>query len=120
MRLVIRWSRMPRYISQVHAISPAVCRAWLSCSKLVARHDPAVISEVDGMVEFGKTVRGQQQVIVKGEEEETREYLVPHGKHMMVHDSDYVHAGDRLCEGSVDPHDILRDSRSRMPCRNTW
>jgi len=71
-------------------------------------HDPAVITEVDGMVEIGKIVRGHQQVIVKDEAGDSREYLVPHGKHMMVHDGDLVRAGDRLCEGSVDPHDILK------------
>ena len=70
-------------------------------------HDPAVISEVEGSVEFGKIVRGQQQIIVKGEHDETREYLIPHGKHLMVHDGDRVKAGDRLCEGAIDPHDIL-------------
>ena len=71
-------------------------------------HDPAVITEVDGTIEFGKVVRGQQQIIVKDEAGDAREYLVPHGKHMMVHDGDQVLAGDRLCEGSVDPHDILK------------
>ena len=71
-------------------------------------HDPAVISEIDGEVEFGKIVRGQQQIIVKGDQDETKEYLVPHGKHLMVHNGDFVRSGDRLCEGSIDPHDILR------------
>ncbi len=67
-----------------------------------------MISEVDGIVEFSKVVRGQQQIIVKGEQDEVKEYMIPHGKHLMVHDGDYVRAGDRLCEGSVDPHDILK------------
>ena len=72
-------------------------------------HDPAVISEIDGIVEFGKIVRGQQQLIVTGEEDGTEmEYLIPHGKHLMVHAGDKVFAGDRLCEGPIDPHDILR------------
>jgi DNA-directed RNA polymerase subunit beta' len=44
---------------------------------------------------------------VTGEEGEERDYLVPHGKHMMVHDGDRVRAGMRLCEGAIDPHDIL-------------
>ncbi|MBI3873077.1 MAG: DNA-directed RNA polymerase subunit beta', partial [candidate division Zixibacteria bacterium] len=70
--------------------------------------DPSVVTEIDGTVEFGKIVRGQQQVLVHGENEEIKEYLIPHGKHMHVHNGDRVHAGDRLCEGSIDPHDILR------------
>ncbi|KAA3633971.1 MAG: DNA-directed RNA polymerase subunit beta', partial [Calditrichaeota bacterium] len=47
-------------------------------------HDPAVISEIDGLVEFGKIVRGQQQILVIGEDGTEMEYLVPHGKHLMV------------------------------------
>ncbi len=70
-------------------------------------HDPAVISEVEGVVEFSNIVRGQQKIIVHGEHQEDREYLIPHGKHLMVHDGDRVSAGDRLCEGAIDPHDIL-------------
>jgi DNA-directed RNA polymerase subunit beta' len=70
-------------------------------------HDPAVISEIDGIVQFGKIIRGQQQIIVKGDQDEEREYLIPHGKHLMVHDGDRVRAGERLCEGAIDPHDIL-------------
>jgi DNA-directed RNA polymerase subunit beta' len=99
--------KMPRTISRSRDITGGLPRV---AELFEARrpHDPAVISEVDGRVEFGKIVRGQQQIIVEGEQEETKEYLVPHGKHLMVHDSDYVRAGDRLCEGPVDPHDILR------------
>ena len=75
-----------------------------------ARHpkDPAVVTEIDGSIEYGKIVRGNQQMIVHGEHGEDKEYLIPHGKHMLVHDSDQVLAGDRLCEGPIDPHDILR------------
>ena len=75
-----------------------------------ARHpkDPAVVTEIDGVAEYGKIVRTNQQIIVHGEHGEDKEYLIPHGKHMLVHDSDHVKAGDRLCEGPIDPHDILR------------
>ncbi len=75
-----------------------------------ARHpkDPAVVSEIDGLVEYGKIIRGNQQILVRGEHGDVREYLVPHGKHMRVHDGDRVKAGERLCEGPIDPHDILR------------
>ena len=99
--------KMPRMISKSRDITGGLPRV---AELFEARrpHDPAVISEVDGSVEYGKIVRGQQQIIVKGEQDEVKEYLVPHGKHLMVHDGDYVRAGDRLCEGSVDPHDILK------------
>jgi len=69
--------------------------------------DPAVVSEIDGSVEYGKIIRGNTQIFVKGFDGETREYLVPHGKHMRVHSGDRVKAGDRLCEGAIDPHDTL-------------
>ena len=101
-------AKIPRIISKSRDITGGLPRV---AELFEARrpHDPAVISEIDGVVEFGKVVRGQQQVLVKGEQEdEVREYLVPHGKHMMVHTGDSVQAGDRLCEGSVDPHDILK------------
>jgi DNA-directed RNA polymerase subunit beta' len=99
--------KIPRYIAKSRDITGGLPRV---AELFEARRpgDPAVISEVDGAVEFGKTVRGQQQLFVKGEQDETREYLIPHGKHLMVHDSDFVRAGERLCEGSIDPHDILK------------
>jgi DNA-directed RNA polymerase subunit beta' len=98
--------KMPRVIAKSRDITGGLPRV---AELFEARrpHDPSVISEIEGLVEFGKVVRGQQQVIVLGEQDETREYLVPHGKHMMVHDGDRVEAGDRLCEGAIDPHDIL-------------
>ncbi len=99
--------KMPRMISKSRDITGGLPRV-VELFEARRPHDPAVISEVDGTVEFGKIVRGQQQIIVKGEQDEVREYLVPHGKHMMVHNGDFVRAGDRLCEGSVDPHDILK------------
>jgi len=70
--------------------------------------DPAVVSEIDGIVEYGKIIRGNQQILIHAEHEEVKEYLVPHGKHMRVHNGDNVRAGERLCEGPINPHDILR------------
>jgi DNA-directed RNA polymerase subunit beta' len=70
--------------------------------------DPAVITEIDGTVEFGKIVRGNRQLLVNPEQGDPREYLIPHGKHLRVHEGDVVRAGDRLSEGPVNPHDILQ------------
>ncbi|MFC1694356.1 DNA-directed RNA polymerase subunit beta', partial [Candidatus Latescibacterota bacterium] len=70
--------------------------------------DPAIISEIDGGVEIGGLVRGSRKIIVSGENNFTREYLIPYGKHLLVFDGDYVRAGERLTEGAVNPHDILR------------
>ena len=101
--------KIPRQISKTRDITGGLPRV---AELFEARkpHDPAVISEVDGVVEFGKIVRGQQQIYVHGDEGETEEYLVPHGRHLHIHDGDRVLAGDSLCEGAIDPHDILKVS----------
>ncbi len=70
--------------------------------------DPAIISEIDGIVEIGGLIRGSRKVMVKGEGNFVREYLIPYGKHLLVFDTDYVKAGERLTEGAVNPHDILK------------
>ncbi len=72
--------------------------------------DPAVITEIDGEVRFGDIKRGKREVIVTPDtgEEDERAYPVPVGKHMRVHEGDRVRAGDRLSEGPINPHDILK------------
>ncbi len=99
--------KIPREISKTRDITGGLPRV---AELFEARkpHDPAVISEVDGIIEMGKIIRGQQQIMVHGDEGETKEYLIPHGRHMHVHNGDRAYAGDRLCEGSIVPHDILR------------
>jgi len=69
--------------------------------------DPAVITEIDGVVSFGGIKRGKREVHVSPENGEPRTYPVPVGKHMRVHEGDRVRAGDRLSEGPINPHDIL-------------
>ncbi|TYO95223.1 DNA-directed RNA polymerase subunit beta' [Geothermobacter ehrlichii] len=68
----------------------------------------AVISEIDGVVSFGKDSKGKRKVIVTPEHGESKEYLIPKGKHISVHEGDYVRAGEPLMDGSTNPHDILR------------
>ncbi|MDB4947535.1 MAG: DNA-directed polymerase subunit beta [Gemmatimonadetes bacterium] len=70
--------------------------------------DPAVITEIDGTVRFGDIKRGKREVIVIPQTGNERIYEVPVGKHLRVHEGDSVRAGDRLSEGPVNPHDILR------------
>ena len=69
--------------------------------------EQAVISEIDGTVEYGGFVKGMRRVIVKGALGDEKEYLIPKGKHVNVHEGDWVIAGEPLMDGSVDPHDIL-------------
>ncbi|MDD5664925.1 MAG: DNA-directed RNA polymerase subunit beta' [Candidatus Omnitrophica bacterium] len=70
--------------------------------------DPAVISEIDGFVEFGETKKGQRVIIVKSTTGMQREYVIPHGKHPNVYKGDKVDAGQQLTEGPVVLQDILR------------
>jgi DNA-directed RNA polymerase subunit beta' len=70
--------------------------------------DPAVITEIDGIISFGDIKRGKREVHVAPENGPSRTYEVPVGKHMRVHEGDQVRAGDRLSEGPINPHDILR------------
>jgi DNA-directed RNA polymerase subunit beta' len=70
--------------------------------------EPPVVSEIDGVVHLGAQVRGSHEVVVTSDMGDERQYYVPYGKHILVHDGDHVLAGERLCEGSVNPHDILR------------
>jgi DNA-directed RNA polymerase subunit beta' len=73
--------------------------------------DPAVIAEVDGVVELmGEKRRGKRSIVVRSESGIEREHLVPHGKRGMVHSGDVVKAGQALVEGPLVPHDILRVS----------
>jgi len=70
--------------------------------------DPAVISEIDGFVEFGETKKNQRVIIVKSTTGMQREYVIPHGKHPNVYKEDKVDAGQQLTDGPVVLQDILR------------
>jgi len=99
-------SKIPREISKTRDITGGLPRV---AELFEARKpkDAAVVTEIDGAVEFGGVSRGFRKVLVKGDGIE-HEYLVPQGKHLLVHESDHVRAGDRLCEGRINPHDILK------------
>lgn len=73
--------------------------------------DPAVIAEVDGVVELQQTKRrGKRTIIIRSESGTEHEHLVPHGKRFLVHTGDIVKAGQALVDGPLVPHDILRVS----------
>ncbi len=70
--------------------------------------DPAVVSEIDGVVSFGGRKRGSQEVIVTSRDGATEKtYLVSLSKHMLVHENDFVRAGEALSDGQISPQDIL-------------
>tara|TARA_R110002126_G_scaffold120107_1_gene261157 strand:- start:1347 stop:5825 length:4479 start_codon:yes stop_codon:yes gene_type:complete len=75
--------------------------------------DPAVMSEIDGVVELGDRKRGKRTIIVRavgadGEVLEEHEHAVPQGKHLRVHKGDEVRAGEALVDGPLYPDDMLR------------
>lgn len=69
--------------------------------------NPAVMTEINGTVSFGDTKRGIRKIHVMGVDGEERKYSIPYGKHVIVHDGDYINAGTNLCEGAISPEDIL-------------
>ena len=69
--------------------------------------NPATVSEIDGIVSFGKVKRGNREVMVEAKTKEKKTYLVPLSKHILVQENDFVRAGDALSDGAVAPGDIL-------------
>ncbi len=68
--------------------------------------EQATVSEIDGIIEFRGFHKGMRVVVVKGGSD-IREYYIPKGKHVSVHEGDWVRAGEPLMDGSVNPHSIL-------------
>jgi DNA-directed RNA polymerase subunit beta' len=70
--------------------------------------NPAVVAEIDGVVTYGVSKRGNQEIIVTSKDGEVKHYQVSLSKHILVHDGDYVRAGQPLSDGAITPQDILR------------
>ena len=69
--------------------------------------NPAIVSEIDGEVRFGKVKRGNREISVTSKLGETKKYLVPLSKQILVQENDYVRAGTPLSDGAITPADIL-------------
>jgi DNA-directed RNA polymerase subunit beta' len=70
--------------------------------------DPAVISEIDGIVKYGEIAKGQRKVYVESEDGKTvKEYSIPRGVHINVQEGEHVRAGEALIDGPLNPHDLL-------------
>ncbi|HIA06973.1 MAG TPA: DNA-directed RNA polymerase subunit beta', partial [Flavobacteriales bacterium] len=69
--------------------------------------NPAVVSEIDGVVEFGKIKRGNQEILVESKTGEVKKYMVSLSKHILVQENDYIRAGMPLSDGAITPADIL-------------
>ncbi len=101
-------AKIPRDLGRTRDITgglPRVTELFESRSP----QNPAVVTDIDGIVSFDKQKRGQKTLVVTSMDELTRkEFSVTIGKYILVQEGDFVRAGDRLTEGSINPHDILR------------
>jgi DNA-directed RNA polymerase subunit beta' len=100
-------ARIPRETTKTKDITGGLPRV----AELFEARKPkefAIVSEIDGTVAFGGDVRGKRRVTVTPPQGDPRNYDIPKGKHLAVHEGDYVRAGEPLMGGSSNPHDILR------------
>jgi len=102
-------AKTPRQVSKTKDITGGLPRV---AELFEARRpkDPAMISEIDGIVEFATSKKGQRRIIVKSASGMKREYIIPHGKHLNVYKGDRVKTGDQLVDGPINPQDILKVS----------
>ncbi|MDP3723671.1 MAG: DNA-directed RNA polymerase subunit beta'', partial [Candidatus Omnitrophota bacterium] len=106
-------SKTARKISQTKDITGGLPRV---AELFEARRpkDPAIIAEIDGIVDFGTAKKGQRRIIIKSASGMVKEYLIPHGKHLNVYKGDYVQSGSPLTDGPIVPQDILRVCGERL------
>jgi len=102
-------ARIPRETSKTRDITGGLPRV---AELFEARRpkDFAVISEIDGYVEFGKDYKSKRRIVVNPvskDDGEPREHMIPKGKHLAVQEGDFVRKGDALLDGALVPHDIL-------------
>ena len=70
--------------------------------------NPAIVSEIDGEVTFGKIKRGNREIVITSKQGDVKKYLVPLSRQIVVQENDYVKAGMALSDGAITPSDILR------------
>jgi len=100
--------KIPRDLGRMRDITGGLPRVT-ELFEARAPQNPAYVSEIDGIVTFDKVKRGQRTLIVTSLDGYTRiEYNIPFGKYILVQDGDFVRAGDRLTDGDINPHDILK------------
>ncbi len=101
-------ARIPRETSKTRDITGGLPRVAELFEARIPK-DFAVISEIDGYVEFGKDYKSKRRIIVNpvDKSEESAEYLVPKGRHLAAQEGDFVRKGDPILDGALVPHDIL-------------
>jgi len=98
--------KIPRVIGKLRDITGGLPRVT---ELFEARNpsNPAIVSEIDGVVTFGNIKRGNREIIIESRESHVKKYLVPLTRHILVQDGDFVKAGTALSDGSITPADIL-------------
>ncbi|HMO40511.1 MAG TPA: DNA-directed RNA polymerase subunit beta' [Saprospiraceae bacterium] len=101
-----RIAKIPRKLGKIQDITGGLPRVT---ELFEARNptNPAVVSEIDGVVSFGKIKRGNREVIVTSRDDQKHKYLIGLSKHILVQDGDFVRAGTPLSDGAIAPKDIL-------------
>jgi DNA-directed RNA polymerase subunit beta' len=100
-------SKIPRETTKTKDITGGLPRvAELFEARKPKEH--AVISEIDGVVSFGKDTKGKRKLVITPDVGDMSEYLISKGKHLSVREGDRVRAGEPLMDGAANPHDILR------------
>ncbi|MFL3001986.1 MAG: DNA-directed RNA polymerase subunit beta' [Cytophagales bacterium] len=99
-------SKIPRIIGQSRDITGGLPRVT---ELFEARNpsNPAVVSEIDGVVSYGGIKRGNREIFIESKDGTKKKYLVSLSKHILVQDNDYVKAGSPLSDGAITPADIL-------------
>jgi DNA-directed RNA polymerase subunit beta' len=98
--------KIPRTMGKVRDITGGLPRVT---ELFEARNpsNPAKVSEIDGVVSYGKIKRGNREIVITSKDDIVKKYLVPLTKHILVQEGDFVKAGVSLCDGAVTPNDIL-------------
>ncbi|MGE5399807.1 MAG: DNA-directed RNA polymerase subunit beta' [Ignavibacteriales bacterium] len=72
-------------------------------------HDPATVAEIEGVVKFGQRKKGSREIaILAPDQSYEKVYSVPYGKHILVQEGDEIPVGEKITDGPIDPHDILK------------
>ena len=99
--------KIPRKLGKIQDITGGLPRVT---ELFEARNpsNPATVSEIDGVVTFGKIKRGNREVVVTAKDGQQHKYLIGLSKHILIQDGDFVRAGTPLSDGTIAPRDILK------------
>jgi DNA-directed RNA polymerase subunit beta' len=100
-------ARIPQELSKTRDITGGLPRV---ADLFEARRpkDPAILAEISGVVSFGKETKDKRRLLISNTEGNIHEELIPKWRHIGVFEGEHINKGDLICEGALDPHDILR------------